>query len=304
MLIDNKMATALGTALATILAFASAACAHGFVGDRFFPPTIATDDPFAVDELDLPSVTAFGDPASDGTPGMRETDWGFEFDKEIFPHFALGISDDYVSQSGRGQSSNYGWDNIEISAKYQLWQNDPHEAIVSVGLVSDIGGTGSQDVADSVSTLTPTFYFGKGFGDLPESVNFLRPLAFTGTLGQSFPISGDDSNQFQWGFAVEYSLPYLQQNVKDIGLPAPFKDMIPLVEFAMATNENRDGGGLTTGTINPGVLWETPYFELGAEAVIPVNGHGGSNVGFILQTWIFIDDLFPKVFGNPIFGKD
>ncbi len=249
-------------------------------------------------------MTAFGDPASEGTPGTRETDWGFEFDKEILPHFALGISDDYVSQSGRGQPSNYGWDDIEVSAKYQLWQNDPHEAIVSVGLVSDIGGTGSQNVGDAFSTLTPTFYFGKGFGDLPESVNYLRPLAVTGTLGESFPTSADDPNQFQWGFAVEYSLPYLQEEVKDIGLPAPFKDMIPLVEFAMATNENRDGRGLTTGTINPGVLWETPYFELGVEAVLPVNGDSGSNVGFILQTWIFIDDLFPKVFGNPIFGKD
>jgi len=60
----------------------------------------------------------------------------------------------------------------------------------------------------------------------------------------------------------------------------------------------------TTGTINPGVLWETPYFELGIEAVIPVNGRSGSNIGFVLNSWIFIDDLFPKIFGHPLFGKE
>ena len=278
--------------------------AHGFVGDRFFPPTIATDDPFAVDELLLPSVNAVTNPSSDGIPGTREVDLGFEFDKEILPHFAIGVSDDFISQSERGQPSTYGWNNVQLTAKYEFWHNDPHEAIVSAGLIADIGGAGTHDVANSFSTLTPTLYFGKGLGDLPETVDFLRPLAVTGELGQSFPTSSDGPNQFQWGFAVEYSLPYLQQEVKDIGLPAPFKDMIPLVEFSLATDENRDNKGLTTGTINPGILWETPYCELGAEAVIPVNGSTGSRIGFAVDLWIYIDDLFPKIFGNPIFGKD
>jgi len=290
--------------LAAGLTFPSLVHAHGFTGDRFFPPTIATDDPFAVDELSLPSVTAFDDPSADGIPATREVDWGFEFDKEILPHFALGISDDYISQFGRGQPSTHGWDNIQISTKYELWHNDPHETILSAGLLTDIGGSGSQAVASSFSTFIPTFYFGKGFGDLPESAGFLRPLAVTGSLGQSFPTSSDDPNQFQWAFAVEYSLPYLQQEVKDIGLPRPFKDMIPLVEFSLATDENRATKGLTTGAINPGILWETPYCQLGAEAVIPINGHSGSRIGFTFKAWIYIDDLFPKIFGHPLFGKD
>jgi len=290
--------------IAAGLVFPHLLLAHGFVGDRFFPPTIATDDPFAVDELSLPSITAFGDPSSDGVPATREVDWGFEFDKEILPHFAIGVSDDFISQSERGQPSTYGWDNIELTAKYELWHNDPHEAIVSAGLIADIASSGTENVSDSFSTLAPTVYFGKGFGDLPETVNFLRPLAVTGELGESFPTSSDAANQFQYGFAIEYSLPYLQEEVKDIGLPSPLKDMIPVVEFALATDENRATGGLTTGTINPGVLWQTPWCELGAEAVIPVNGRTGSRVGFTVDVWIYIDDLFPKVFGYPIFGKD
>ena len=46
-------------ALATALAFCSTvpALSHGIVGNRFFPATITTDDPFAADELSLPTVS-------------------------------------------------------------------------------------------------------------------------------------------------------------------------------------------------------------------------------------------------------
>ena len=40
-------------ALAAVLAAPSSASAHGFVGDRFFPATILTDDPFVADEGDF-----------------------------------------------------------------------------------------------------------------------------------------------------------------------------------------------------------------------------------------------------------
>jgi hypothetical protein len=280
----------------------SFADAHGIVGDRFFPPTIKTDDPFAVDELALPTISYFKNPSSGDGPASREVDGGFEFDKEIFSHFAMGISDTHAWQNPDRGRAFEGWDNLSLTAKYQFWQNDPHEMILAVGIESDIGGTGSKNTGDSFSTFTPNFYFGKGFGDLPDPLSALKPFALTGVIGEDFPTGSNDPNALEWGFALEYSLPYLQRHVSDIGLPSPWKDMIPLVEFSMTTTENRGQGGLTSGTINPGVLWETPYFQLGAEALIPVNHESGDHVGFVVQMWIFIDDLFPKYFGHPLFG--
>jgi hypothetical protein len=294
----HHVATRCAAICAVLFTRAAIVHAHGYVGDRFFPPTITTDDPFAVDEFAFPTISHV--PGSDN----RETDYGFEFDKEIFPHFALGISGTYIAQGGRGGApSAYGWDNLTLTAKYELWHSDPHEAIVAVGLESEIGGTGSNAVANSFSTFTPTVYFGKGFGDLPDALDALKPFAVTGTIGRRFPTKADDANALEWGFAVQYSLPYLQQHVKDVGLPAPLRDMIPLVEISMETGQNRDNRGITTGTINPGVLWETPMFQLGAEALIPINEESGPHVGFTVQMWIYIDDLFPKVFGHPIFGS-
>lgn len=289
--------------IAALLFLPRAASAHGILGDRFFPPTIATDDPFAVDEFAFPTVSYLKNAAGDA-PSNHELDAGFEFDKEIFPRFALGVSDTFIWQKPRDAASVYGWDNLSLTAKYQIWESPEHEAIFSVGFAADIGGTGSRSVGrDSFSTFTPRFLFGKGFGDLPNSLGALRPFALTGVLEQTFPVSAQSPNAFQYGFALEYSLQYLQQSVRDVGLPEPFKNMIPLVEFTFQTPENRASRGLTTGFVNPGVLYETNWFQVGAEANIPVNARSGLHVGVTIQMWIYIDDIFPKTFGHPLFGE-
>jgi hypothetical protein len=303
---------ALACTAAAIVA-PNSARAHGFEGDRFFPPTIQTDDPFATDEFSV-TYQSFNDPASpgDGTPKTREMDVSSEFDKEIFPKFALGVSGTYINLDPTDHTApaQDGFDNVTLSAKYQLWEDAPHEWIFSIGGEIDLGDTGSKGLGvDSFSTYTPTLYFGKGFGDLPSQLKYLKPFALTGTLGVAIPgeASNPDgsfnSDALQWGVALEYSLPYLQQHVEDIGLPKPFSDMIPLVEVSSTTPFDRSGE-TTTGTINPGVLWEQSDFQVGAEAVVPINAHTGPNIGAVVQVQIYIDDIFPKIFGHPIFGHD
>src|SRR6202034_4466289 len=101
------------------------------------------------------------------------------------------------------------------------WINAPHEAIVSVGAECEIGGSRSRQIGrDSGSTFTPTLYFGKGFGDLPDALKYVKPFAITGTVGESLPTLADPDS-LEWGFALEYSLPYLQTQVQDIGLGRP-----------------------------------------------------------------------------------
>lgn len=283
---------------ATVLSLAAPrASAHGFAGQRFFPPTIQTDDPFTADELALPTVSTFRSDAA-----TRETDVGIDFSKELFPRFALGLSDAYVRQKTDGSPAVNGWQNLSLSAKYELAISDAHEAIVAAGAEWELGGTGSKRIgADPASTVTPTLYFGKGFGDLPGSLPYLKPLALTGTLGVAMPTRGG-GRSLEWGFALEYSLPYLQSFVKDVGLRPPLKNLIPLVEFAFETPLNH-GGGPTTGTINPGILWEQKRFQLGAEVVIPANGASGSGIGAVVQVQWFIDDLLPRWFGHPVWGR-
>jgi hypothetical protein len=57
------------------------ALAHGVIGDRFFPATISSDDPFAADELALPTIAVFN----------HEIDYDFDYSKSIVPGFAIGV---------------------------------------------------------------------------------------------------------------------------------------------------------------------------------------------------------------------
>jgi hypothetical protein len=183
--------------------------------------------------------------------------------------------------------------------KVQVWQSAPLEAIVSAGLDVDLGGTGAKDVAEIPGTVfTPTLYFGKGFGDLPEALRYARPFAITATVGQTFP-TGIAGRTLAWGGALEYDLRYLHANVRRLGPSAPWKNLILLVELSFTTPE--DGDGPTTGTVSPGVLYESKYFQLGVEAVVPVDEATGKGVGASVQLQLAIDDLWPSAFGHPLF---
>jgi hypothetical protein len=65
---------------------------HGFAGARFFPATLATDDPFVADELSLPTVSTNRTPDGGGT---RETDISVEIAKRITPQFGIEIGESF-----------------------------------------------------------------------------------------------------------------------------------------------------------------------------------------------------------------
>jgi len=278
-------------AACAIVVTAATARAHGIVGDRFFPATITTDDPFAADELALPTVTVFN----------HETDYDMEYSKSILPGFAVSLDFGYAVQTPPGGPHASGWSNLSVTPAVELWRNEAHEAIVTTGFIWEIGGTGSKAVADRGSTYTPELLFGKGFGDLPDTLAFLRPFAVTGQMGLSIPSTTGSSNAFNWGGAVEYSLLYLQNNVHDEGFPDVVAHLTPIMEFALQTRTDAEGGE-TTGTLNPGLISTAQYTQLAVEAIVPVNRASGDAVGVIAQLHFYIDDIFPRSLGRPIFG--
>jgi hypothetical protein len=298
------------------------ASAHGFVGQRFFPATIATDDPFVADELSLPTITSVRNGASDEGPASRQTTIGIDFATRLTENFGIGFGTAHQRFAYAGQPAASGYDNAELGLKYLLYRDEAHESLLSAGLAWEIGGTGSRSIgADRSSTYTPTVYVGKGFGDLSPRLQYLRPLAVTGTLGVAIPghasttTTGVDPDTglpvtqvqrnphvVQVGLALQYSVPYLQSAVKDFGLPTPLDRMVPVVEIAAERPLDRVDQRQWTGTVNPGVLWAGRFVQLGVEAVIPINHASGRGVGVQAQLHFFLDDLFPKAFGRPLLG--
>ena len=63
-----------------------------------------------------------------------------------------------------------------------------------LGLIVDWGGTGATNagIGTPYSLLTPTYYFGQGFGQLPDNVGWARPFAITGQIGYQIPTTSYD----------------------------------------------------------------------------------------------------------------
>ena len=291
-------------AATVLLSCPGAASAHGFAGDRFFPATILTDDPFVADELSLPTFTR-PPPAADGS---REFDLDVDLAKRLTPNLGFTIGYGWQSVRPPGGPAVSGFGPLSTGLQYQLFVDAPHEAIGLVGLNVTWAHTGRVAAlgAPDFTTLTPGLNLGKGFGDLPRDLPWLRPFAVTTNLSVDFPTKTESAgnpnpNNVNYGFAVEYSLPYLNCCVKDIGLAPFFNHLIPLVEVALSTPVNRIAPGFTTtGTIQPGVIWSGTYFQVGAEAILPINRASGHGFGGLVQLHFYLDDIFPKTIGRPI----
>jgi hypothetical protein len=291
------------------------AFAHGFAGKRFFPATLATDDPFVADELSLPTVSRRR--TQDDASSSIDSTASIDFTKRVTNDFGVGFGATWLRLKPSGGTRQQGFDNFALNAKYQFFKSDAHETIASIGVDADLGGTGTRRVgAESFSTITPTVFVGRGFGDLPEDLRFLRPFAVTSSVGiatatrSSSTSLDDDGNPvtephphvLKLGFALEYSLPYLHAFVKDVGLPGPLRNAIPIIEVALEKPLDR-GRGPTTGTINPGILFPGRTMQFGIEAVLPINRRTGGGTGVLMQLHFFIDDLLPGSLGKPLLGR-
>jgi hypothetical protein len=310
--------------LAIALIPLSGSGAHEIVGNRFFPATLGIDDPGVNDELSLPTVANF---RTGDDPSFRHRDISAEFSKRITEAFAVSFGSTFSSfrppggPTGMGTS---GFQNLETTFKYRVFKDPEHEFVMSVGLSVEWGGTGAQSVgADPFNTYTPTLFFGKGLGDLPDTLSWIRPVAITGQVGYAIPgrnstttfgidpDSGDltadtefHPRVLNWGGTIQYSMPYLKSAVIDLGLPDFINRFIPLVEATLQTpvSNTLTSGTLTTGTINPGFIWVGNTFQVGIEALIPINRQSGTNVGVIAQLHFYLDDIDPRGIGKPIFG--
>ncbi|OTP66983.1 MULTISPECIES: hypothetical protein [Burkholderiaceae] len=280
----------LSTAATACFLIPSPAHAHAVAGDRVFPSTLSVDDPGVGDEANF----QYGHQRVPGDNGDQSINtFDAEYDKLITPRLAVSVGETYVMQNN---PKARGFDNLDVGVKYLLYVNEAHEFMTSVGLDAEIGGTGSHAIADSFSTLSPTIFAGKGMGDLPDSLAYLRPIAITGEAGPALTTGAGQPNAFNYGFTVQYSLPYLQQHVHDLGLPQPLSNIVPLVEVPLSRSQ-----GQTTGTVNPGFIWINRYGQFGVEAQIPINRASGSHVGILVQAHIFFDDVAPNTIGKPLF---
>ncbi|HET9018048.1 MAG TPA: hypothetical protein VFN46_00580 [Acetobacteraceae bacterium] len=297
--------------LAALLACASAsgpvsvAQAHVIAGVRVFPVTLTFDDPGTADEATLPQLVF-----QPGPDGQTATALQWEYDKTITPTTALIYNQGYDVLQQPGARARTGLENAYVTGKWQAITVPATESVVSLGVIREFaGGAATQAIGgDTFGATAPTIYAGQGGGVLP--VPMLRPFAVTGELSyvladrrlNSTLDNGGAPNAWVGGFSIQYSLPYLQSQVRDFHLPDMIGGLIPLVEVTWYSPAEAPATGLpSTLTIAPGVIYMADSFQAGLEALIPGNRATGPHVGAIAQLHVFLDDLFPNSLGRPLF---
>ncbi|HET6376057.1 MAG TPA: hypothetical protein VFF88_08400 [Methylocella sp.] len=326
----RKTPKAFACALAAACVFAgmSPSLAHVIVGPRFFPTTLSFDDPGPNDEFSVPNFAYLTNP-----DGSRQYDISFEWQKTITPDLAVIVGNTFTHLNNALKADGAigtlnGWQDLETAVKYVLARSPEHEFILSAGVEFEWGHTGNASVgAEPYTHWGPAVWFGKGMGDLPVSLNFLRPLALTGNLGVDFsthpvnvlvdvdPETGlaavdieHDPTFLVGAFSLQYNLIYMNSNVLELN-PEFLRHLIPLVEVNFAAPFANIGPSIpgvpvhtTVGTVNTGVIYASRYFQVGAELLIPLNSASGKHVGARAILELFLDDIFPDSIGRPLFA--
>jgi hypothetical protein len=301
-----------------MVAVAHAAQAHGIVGNRVFPGTLAFDDPAVMDELVFPAASNIKHP--DGDADVTDSRIGRSFTRLLTPTVSIGVESGWIHRNW-GVAQRSGFDTTALTVKDLLYKNDLHEVIISAALAWLIGHSGAQGInANRPDIVQPSLFFGKGFGDLPDGLGWLRPFAITGAVTLEHPMTGTSINfgidgqtgelgpmvtrridTLHWGLSLQYSTFYLTGRYVPGKLPKnePLYQFIPLVEFAFDSPR----GGKTAATMNPGLAYVGCAWQLAAEAIVPLNSEGGRTIGMRAHLFLFLDDLMPALFGKPVFGR-
>ena len=298
---------------------ASPGLAHAVCGSRVYPVTLTLDDPGVADELTLPQIV-YSRQGADGGPGpSHDTSIQFEYDKRLTDDIGFAFNDDYNINQQNNAKTQTGWDDITVTAKWAKCVDPDSDFQLGFGVIREFGRTGTSHIgADQYGNSAPTVYLGKGLDAIP--VPMLQPLQVTGEL--SYVIADKEFKQFSYtdpmtgmmstrsndgttngwigGFSVQYSIPYLQNQIKDFGLPEPIAHMIPVAEFSWISAASSPGGSPTSWTLAPGFIYLRRWYQVGVEALVPLNKAAGTNVGFMVQYHVFLDDLFPHGIGAPL----
>jgi hypothetical protein len=291
--------------------------AHGIAGNRLFPGTLSFDDPAVADEATLPNFSYLDHPANGADVIDNRINWSFS--RLLTQQVAFVVDNGWIHRDW-GSLQRSGFDVTNLGVKWEVYRNNLHETLIAASLMWGIGHFGAQGVgANAPNLIKPGIFFGQGFGDLPDSLRWLRPFGVTGAVALTHPtrsISTDFgvdplsgkvgplptawANTVQWGFAIEYNTLYLSKRMGN-GLPKeePLNQFVPLVEFSFESAR----GLRTIATMNPGISYVATTWQLAVEAIVPLNRDGGHGIGARTQLLLFLDDLAPSLFGKPLLSR-
>jgi hypothetical protein len=282
--------------------YRSAAWAHGVVGDYVFLEPIVTQDPTPANELDIlqPSWVKTADANNYSIAfSMEKVLW---LDNNYMPRFSIGGGTNWSHSSPHQGPSLQGFDDLTLFAKYAFYYSLDHEFLLSIGAQLQLP-TGNSDIEEQTHTsLGPLFLWEKGFGDLPNTplLKYLRPFGLQSDFGYVPALGGHTSHPMFADGVIEYSFPYLSNNVQDIGLKWPLRNIFLFNEINYDQLITGPSGQTFPHLLaTPGIAYVSYHFEAAIATQLALNNATvAENHAAILGLLdIFYDSIIPKL-GN------
>jgi hypothetical protein len=289
-------------ALTIAFALSTNAYAHGVVGDYVFLEPLITQDPAPANELDIlaPSWVRSSDANTYSiASSVEKVLW---LDKNYMPRFSIGGGSSWQHISPFQSPSMQGFSSTTLFAKWAFYYSQEHEFLMSLGTQIQLptGNTGIQP--SSHTSLGPTFLWEKALGDLPNKpvLKYLRPLGLQTDFGYLPALGGPTHHHMFADATIEYSLPYLSNNVQDIGLKWPLRNMFLFNEINYdQVITGPSGQTFPTLLATPGIAYISYHFEisLGTQFALNNASRPGNHAAVLGLLDIFYDSFFPK-WGN------
>jgi hypothetical protein len=272
------------------------AWAHGVVGDRVFLEPLITQDPTPANEFDISLSWVRSADANNYSIGssIEKVLW---IDDKYMPRFSVGGGSNWQHQVPYRGASQQGFDALTLFAKWAPYYSLKHEFLVSIGTQIQLptGNTGIQ--SSSHTSLGPLFLWEKGMGDLPNSsvVKYLRPFAIQTDFGYVPALGGPTRHHMFADATIQYSLLYLSNEVQDIGLKWPLRNIFLFTEINYDQLIRGPSGETFPNLLaTPGIAYVGYHFQLSVGTQFALNNPSipGTHAAVLGLLDIFYDSLF------------
>jgi hypothetical protein len=288
--------------LVLIMSHVSVASAHGVVGDYVFLEPLITQDPTPANELDIlaPSWVRSSDANTYSIAFSMEKI--LYLDDEYVPRFSIGGGSNWSHVSPFVDRGKQGFDDLTLFGKYAFYYSLKHEFMLTIAAQLQLP-TGDTDIeAQSHTSLGPVFLWEKGMGDLPNQpvLKYFRPFGIQSDFGYVPALGGHTSHRMFADAVIEYSLAYLSNSVRDIGLKWPLRNLFLFNEInydQLITGPS--GQTFPTLLATPGIAYISYHFELALGTQFALNSASvrGTHAAVLGLLDIFYESIIPHL-GN------
>src|SRR6516162_1982913 len=93
-------------------------CAHGIAGNRFFPGTLAFDDPAVADEAIVPLYSTFKHPAEIGDGDVVDNAFNWSLLRLLTPTLGVGVDSGWIHRNwGFGRRSGFDITSVDLKGE-------------------------------------------------------------------------------------------------------------------------------------------------------------------------------------------